>query len=66
MVRPKNLWEAAFQKTCSVFAACINVADCCPSSVDFDGEPGVSIRERRPLAPDSSFPADPKNMRHRG
>ena len=35
MVRPKDLWEAAFQKTCSV-TACINMADFCPSSIDFD------------------------------
>jgi hypothetical protein len=66
MVRPGDLWEAAFQKTRSVFIACINVADCCPSSIGFDGEIGVSIRERRPLASDSSSPADPKDMRHRG
>jgi hypothetical protein len=63
MVRPRDLWEAAFQKTRSVF---INVADCCPSNIGFDGELGVSIRERRPLASDSSSPADPKYMRHRG
>ena len=66
MVRPGDFWEAAFQKTRSVFIACINVADCCPSSICFDGELGVSIREWRPLASDSSSLADPKDMRHRG